>query len=617
MKRLMAMLLAASILLCGCGAKPTDGDTTTQSTTTAPAPQPEPEQDFGIYEPDSTIEQATGGAVKVYNLEDRAYHGILSVGEGLLLFSGDEYSELTYIAPDGTTSKLVLKNEFLYPDNVTVIPERNCVAYYDFDNKEMVLLDTSLKEVERVALPSDYDGEPEVTSDWSRIYYMTLDQLRYLDIETGTDRLLKEIAFDNQYIHQLCFSDTVLECKVTDGGAFTSLFISTQTGELLYTTTELAVLYTSEDRFFAEYYENGINQYLFGTRQGKIRYLNLDEVIYLEAIGIYSLVTREQTKSELFLACYDFATGTRSSAITLPLPDMVGCMGVDAGRKSIWFIAQNREQDDKLYCWNLEQSLTGDETSYASDYHTSDNPDEEGLYKIMDRAHQIGSKYGVRVKVYEDAILIQPSDYTFELQHQVPVYDRYLTELENALAKYPEGFLRKLGNSSDNGRITISLVKGAYGDNSLGSLDSADGVHFYNNGSEYIALVMGSTFERTLYHELFHSIDTYVMSRTNIYDFWEDLNPEGFEYDNDYVANQFRDDYHYLEEDRWFIDMYSMSYAKEDRARIMEYAMEDGNEEYFTSPHMQAKLAKLSEGIRKAFSLKTGSVVLPWEQYLK
>ena len=66
-----------------------------------------------------------------------------------------------------------------------------------------------------------------------------------------------------------------------------------------------------------------------------------------------------------------------------------------------------------------------------------------------------------------------------------------------------------------------------------------------------------------------------------------------------------------------FIDSYSMSFPGEDRARIMEYAMTPGNEERFQSPTMQAKLKKLSQGIREAFGLRKSPEEFLWEQYLQ
>ena len=70
-------------------------------------------------------------------------------------------------------------------------------------------------------------------------------------------------------------------------------------------------------------------------------------------------------------------------------------------------------------------------------------------------------------------------------------------------------------------------------------------------------------------------------------------------------------------EDRAFVDTYSMSFPKEDRARILENAMLSGNEALFSPPIMQAKLTKLCEGIRQAFGLRKSKETFPWEQYLE
>jgi len=129
---------------------------------------------------------------------------------------------------------------------------------------------------------------------------------------------------------------------------------------------------------------------------------------------------------------------------------------------------------------------------------------------------------------------------------------------------------------------------------------------------------MGRGSEKALYHELCHLIDTQVFSESNAYDEWDRLNPRDFEYDYDYLTNLERTSQEYLQDHcRSFIDMYSMSFPKEDRARIMEYAMTEGNEHLFRSPMLQAKLALLCIGIREAFQLENCEDPLPWEQYLQ
>ena len=59
-----------------------------------------------------------------------------------------------------------------------------------------------------------------------------------------------------------------------------------------------------------------------------------------------------------------------------------------------------------------------------------------------------------------------------------------------------------------------------------------------------------------------------------------------------------------------------MTYPKEDRARLMEYAMMPENESYFITDTMQAKLRTLCLAIREAYDLETATESFLWEQYL-
>lgn len=628
MKKWIAICLVLCLILCGCSGnaqetpetKPSqDTAGTTVPTTESAPPEPEvpKEETFGLYQPDSEVELATGGAVKQYQLESWDYQSLILAGDKLLLLSGENDCVLTCISPDGTTASVTLKETYLMRDDIKYIPESDELLYYNINEQSVVRMDMSLKVVEKYSLPETMKGLPEIGEEGQLVYYMTDSALRYLDLETGIDRMLKEMTFSYQSIHGLYFDGAIIECLVRDEFMLQSMMISTETGELLFATDDSPALSTEGDRYFATVWESDVPQYLFGDRQGQMQCLTPPTSVYTGMVELWAAMTCEPNETGFVLSCYDLETGTCYSSVDAPVGSVLYSVTPDHARNSVWFFGRGAGEKFLLYRWELEKSLTGDDTSYVSPYYTPENPDAEGLLRIGERAREIGRKYGIRVWVAQEALQMQPSDYTFEAQHLVSVYDQYLTVLDEALGRYPDGFLKKLSSNCANGKLTISLIKGAYGDNGLGSLESADGVHFFNDGSEYIGLVMGGVFESTLYHELFHSIDTYVMSRSNLYDFWNDLNPEGFRYDNDYVANQFREDFQYLNGDRWFIDMYSMSYAKEDRARIMEYAMGEGNSFYFQSPHMQAKLAKLSEGIRTAFNLKGSHGTFPWEQYLK
>ena len=164
----------------------------------------------------------------------------------------------------------------------------------------------------------------------------------------------------------------------------------------------------------------------------------------------------------------------------------------------------------------------------------------------------------------------------------------------------------------------ICLVRGIRGTARSGSLEEATGVQFFRDSNAYIAIVTGALGERALYHELYHVMETRLLTSSTAFDRWEQINPPGFSYDLDYTANAGRQAAEYLQPDsRSFIDTYSMSFPKEDRARIMECAMCAGNKDLFRSSTMQAKLRCLSQAIREAYGLEKAEQVFRWEQYLK
>ena len=149
-----------------------------------------------------------------------------------------------------------------------------------------------------------------------------------------------------------------------------------------------------------------------------------------------------------------------------------------------------------------------------------------------------------------------------------------------------------------------------------GSVAKANGVQFFQGGNAYITLALGQYAQRALYHEMYHVMETRLLTDSSAFDRWDALNPADFAYDYDYTANAARQADQYLQpETRSFIDRYSMSFPKEDRARILECAMTEGNAGLFQSPVMREKLACVCRAIREAYGLKGESY--RWEQYLK
>ena len=623
MKRVLALLLALLVFLCACDQKPAPTEQTTVPTTLPPEPtEPEPviRPDFGLYRPDSPVELQSNGAVKFFDLDGTEAYAVELWNDGLLVFSGLNETTLTLYREEKEPLALTL-DCFIHPYDASLRLCEDGIHYYSLSDRMVVTLSPDFQDITHVPLPEDMRSIPALSSDGKTAYYYSQDALRCVDLTTGTSRLLRVSSYMNQEIWGVHFDDTLLECWVFDGDVGRCCYISAQSGEVITELQSVPVLSTIGQRYFAQYFEKGITQGLFASRGEKPQCLQPKDTLasFEPVIEMNGCVTVDVDENGTSLSYYDLEQGTCSAALRLDGVGSPGDITADAENSCIWVLATNLAGTEQgLYYWEPELSPTEDQTNYVTPYYTVDEPDTAGLKQIADRAKALGDRYGLRIWTWQDALKVTPGDYVYETEYRVDVYERYLPLLESALGAYPDGFFKKLGKSSDNGVVTISLVGGLMGDNELGSLTSADGIHFWNDGSSYIALCMNELTEQTFYHELFHAMDSYILSHSVAIDKWTELNPEGFEYDYSYINNQFREDYQYLEDGtRSFIDMYSMSFPNEDRARVMEYAMMPDNEAYFNSDTMQAKLKMLCAGIRDAFGLKKYTNPLRWEQYLK
>ena len=625
MKRIIAFLLALLMFLTAC-AGPTEqtapSDTTEPTTLPPTEPQNPPSAWDELYERNSIVEILTSGAVKKYVPDVEDVYAVAAMGDGILLFSGEEETELIYLGADGERYSETLAGCYLFPDGQITHVADDGICYYDAAGNAVVYLNGSLQEMARISLPFSISGGMVLSADGEAIYYFTEDSLRWLELRTGISRMLKQTSFDYQEVTGLYFDGDVLECFVSKDGNEEVLYISAKTGQTLFSTPSIPTLHTSGKQYFAQWKQGSVSQWIFGSRgqQKKTLLLENEELLVSPMFNMGGVLAQKTDCTGSTMEYYQLESGSRTAAVRMAGVGNPWSMAEDTVHGRIWFLANGIEADSPvaLYSWEPALSPTGDTENYVSPFYTELEPDDQGLKEIQQQAKALGDRYGIRIRVWQDALDHVPSDYTFTGEYLVQAYQRALPVLENALASFPEDFFKKLGTQSNNRMLTICLIRGAYGSNELGSPEEATGVHFWNNGNSYLALTMGDHLKQTFYHELFHSIDSYILTETVAFDFWDDLNPEGFRYDFSYVTNQYREDYQYLEDgNRYFIDMYSMSYPKEDRAQIMEYAVMEDCGEYFESDTMQAKLRTICKGIREAFGLKKDKRVFLWEQYLK
>lgn len=619
MKRLIALLLAC-LLLCGCAA-PQVEETSGPTETTAPAV--DPTEPGGSYDPDSAVEKQTAGAVRAYPLSiDNAY-GIACMGEDMLVFSGLESTTLTRLSGENLYVTASYQVGFMiYPDDAAVQVSEKGISYYSAETCELVMLDDHLKVINRIDLPEDILGEPVLSEDRKFLYYCTADAVRELSLETGISRLLKELTYPVQTVEAVLLEGTVLCCNVSDGeGTYATQYISTENGRTLWEGESNFYLTGTGSSWYAVTYEGIMTGFVYGQGSEEKRMLVPSDYTaggrYLQELNC--LITEVfPEEGGVTLEYYALDSGMRTSA--LELEDSGYPMSMDANETDgeVYILSLNSDGiTTTIYRWNVAALPSGDETVYTTDYYTQEDPDAAGLAECRAWAEEIGSRHGVKVLLAQEATAVQPWDYDMETEYQVPVLKDALAELEGLLEAFPEGMLTDAVASTPSGVLRICIVRSLTGSPESGSLDSADGIQFWHEDDQYIALAVGSGMGNALYHELYHVLESRLLSSSSACYDWEYLNPDGFDYDYDYIANLSREDYQYLEdENRYFIDMYSMSFPKEDRARILEYAMMPGNESYFQSEPMQAKLTALCKGLREAYNLERSPETFLWEQYL-
>lgn len=588
------------LLLCGCTDKKTES--APESTAASDAAE-ETSPSVEATAPPEDVPQA----LTQFSLQGESCRGIAQMGQNYLLF-GDE--ELTLCSGSFLTHVRTLTIEGLpAPDSGQVQIREDGVAYYDAAANAFVFLGNALEELGRIYLPEDLTGSACLSPDWRTVYYCTADAVRALDLTTGISRILKAQSPAWQTAESCMLNGTALRCSVTlENGTQTQMLLSTQTGEMLLDPQESCELYGTGQWYFAVWNHEPIREMIFGQVGAEPCHLwpkETEDACYpvLDCGGVVMMYHLEEGMS---LVYYDLSTGMIADRLTLYEEEISWIRGDNS---SVWICA-----GETLYHWMPALDQYTDETVYTQPMQTRENPDQVGLKEIVRRAGELEALYGVDILLGEEALEAMPPDYQFETEYLTKAYDQALPELARLLSQFPKSFYEALADWTDSGVVKIVLVRQIIGESVCFAV--TESLQYYQEGEMYLVLQTVTDLESAFYHQLAHVMETPILSGSTACYEWNTLNPEGFQYDNDYEANLHRQDNQYLEgKDRAFIDLFSMSFAREDRCRIFEYACMSGKEAYFQSETMQKKLARICAGIREAFGL-TGERYL-WEQYLQ
>lgn len=440
-------------------------------------------------------------------------------------------------------------------------PRENCIILYD----------VNLKERGRISLPEGSVGIPVLSENGCLLYYMTEQALYELNLSTGIPRIIKAWQTPPLCISCLMMDDTVLLYRESDG----SVFLSCEDGQtLLHTNQPVHSCFPGKTFCFASYLEPE-DIISFGQDFAGLQQLSPPSgnrlLAYLPTRDM-ALTCRESREYSI-LDSYDLSSGTRIASVRLDrlrnFSDFCPCKD-----GTVLFLGWDESlKQTVLLRWDMQQSSVTDSNIYIGPYASPETPDCNGLIKCMLTAEQLLGRHGITVKIWEDAASASPIGYQFTPEYRAPVLQAALLRLDQALARIPNIILKKTG--------TIQLVQQIQASPGYNMPDGEDSLHFWNSAGGNIALTATANLEHNLYHQLGHLIDTQVVNTCNAFDRWE-----------------------------------SPDSPVEDRARILEYAITDGNELFFQTEPMQEKLRMLCVGIRKAFDLSKSPENYIWEQYL-
>lgn len=593
MRRLVPILLTV-LLLAGCSAQ--QEITPAQTNPTVEATEP-----VSIYLANSSVEQQTNGAVKVYVPEDGTYIGMATMDSKVVLVS-----DLTkLILMDSETGELGASTkvgETISCEATDFTVSDQGISFYREEGRELVFLNTSLQQEAKVEIPEGISGHPCISHTNQEIYYTKDKEVRALHLQTGISRLVKSQVCQSIELVASHLDGTMLACRVIDEqGQESMLYLDSATGQTLDDANQLTDLQTGDTQYLVSRKEGMVQQQLYGTVGGAVQTLTLTEPL-TAAFRLNGGYCWRMEDGALVMDFYDFTTGTHSAQVR-----MVGVnepISIAADSKYIWVLAKEGETE-MLYRWDVSLSPTGNGYSYLEPLYTRAYPDTQGLEQCAQRAQELEDKYGVHVAVGQDAIAVT-GDYELVDEYQVSVLTQMMDTLEEVLVRFPEGFLQE---SLAKGTMNICLVRSISGDSEM--------VQFYEDGNAYIVLAASENIEENFLHGVAYIIDSHVLGNSRDYDTWKSLNPSGFDYDYSYYVYESHADSKYLtDENRAFADAYAMTYPHEDRCRLFVYAMMEGNESTFTTKTMQAKLKRMCQGIRESYGYEKNGKTYLWEQYL-
>lgn len=524
------------------------------------------------------------------------------------------------------------------------------VVLYDKGNKELIRYGSLLDNESVMPIEKGTPDSYLMSKDLTGFFYTNAEdgQIYEYDLRSGEesevcpaysgegkDTTLLGYAEEPEYLVVSAYDNTAERVEVR---------CYSVTGEDIKETGDYDIVQFegSGDKYYASVYADGQVYQVYGETSGEEAGILFPDntgdfqvgcdVEHGLAMYGSSSQSQETNTQKLQFRIYNVDTGKCESRLAVTFPfDETNYIYIDQGTyidTYNFFVFSTSGLTPEVYIWDLNdaRSISGDSRVYRYPWSYLDHPSDELKQELRQQAKDIGDQNGVEIHIFDEVSECSKDIYRYEASDNALLTAQSLEVLKNELKKYPDRMLKNLDDGY--GSILKIYLAGAIIGTDETALTTAAGVQNTLENDTFLVIDINdqSSYISTIHHEIFHAIENHMNYTDCWFDegIWSECNPDGFDYDYDYIANENSYDNTYVAfssgdaSEIAFIDTYSKSFPNEDRARVFEYAMTDQQNDngFFSYERIRKKLKVISDQMSACFPEDDGATLMPWERVL-
>lgn len=502
------------------------------------------------------------------------------------------------------------------------------VAVNDLGDGQSFLLDDKLNLIGTYAIPG---GNFCLSTDGMTVYQFTYDAgVKAIDIATMEEKILFDNV-SNAFLCEVCGTDAVFVYTDTNTMRRENAVLDLNSGQM--TVVETRYAYGEMDL--------GADTILGRVDADELFYVLSDGTAENQFTMNWDSMMDVHNDSGHLLVCETIEDGMPSFYAYDGSGDMIAsCQAKDMmqmyGLVYAWyeeyngyvFVLLDQDAAPHLLFWDVTPQDAEPVISFTSVAEATAVPEGEIVsQELYEQAEAIGQKYGVKILLAEQCDT-EFVDHRAEQLFSEADIAQALRTIDYVMEQYPEGFFEQLKHntyreieiqilgilekdySTDEQKfISGAFVTPSYGVKLVMALDAR---------SHDPELDLDYSLAQTMYHEMSHMIDKRLAFDSQhredaIYSDmkWDELNPEGFSYNESYYGTL---DPAY---ESYFVDDYACSNGTEDRARTLEHAMAWRTDTFMGKEGLMNKLEFYCDSIRDGFDTTGWPEELPWEKTLR